>query len=607
MNFRNRGRGDTSIQNRQQQFESNTASNKIAVEIGGWNGLLPQDCISFISRKIRVIVTDFAVDHGLGLLKGYVKNKAAADDLVRWQGVKFAGQALKFIISEIPAQTETAVTALRGFISRRYNAESCLLNLSAVHHDQELNVGGYFDKTSTSSKFFPALIKVASGAGLDVVSIDLSANNFRDLSLISELPLAFPCLQNLALSNNLFERNRIFDSWRLKFNYLRELVLNGNPFVTTAPLNQRGELKSELLRCFPRLAVVDGEVLRDENILARNLIFPFGTSSAMFMLSQDVGATATGFIGNYFKLWDSDRSALLILYTTGSQFSYLFDYSHPHLLPSGANNDSSFNRFRNNRVNNSDSSTDFGNYLLNSRNLCRISAARTRTSRVALGPEQTAVFFAQLPKTRHDLIEKPQCYSMEAFPYPALGGLMITMHGSFEEVGDPDTLPSNSNTGLSTSQRGRGNHSQNRPKKVPLLKKSFDRTFVVVPAPDGSMLIASDMLVVRPYVEVAAWMRPARGAITRAAQPPTSTPNASAATTLAGTLNGVLSPNPIPPEVQAHLAPIQQQVLQKVVQETRLTIPYALMLCEQSQWDYTQCGVNFKNSAALLPPSAFVI
>lgn len=597
MSFRGRGRGGFA-QNSQNTYDSHAASAAVPVEISGWNGLLAQDCISFISRKTRVIVSDYAVDPASGLLKGTVKSRNAADDLLRWQGVKFAGQSLKFSAPAVAAQAGLAIDAIRSFLSRRYDPQSRLLNLAAVQQDQELATAGFFGNISTTSKFFAALIKVATDAKLDVLSVDLSANNLRDLVPVSGLAQAFPRLQNLALSGNTLDRNRVFEPWRHKFNYLRQLVLTGNPIVSLAPPHEIATLKLELLRCFPRLIIVDGETLRNEEALIRNTTFPFGAPCAMFLLSDDVRATATGFLANYLKFWDTDRNSLLMLYTADLQFSYLFDASHPHLLPSGAATAPASTRFRGGRNNDPEPATDFGHYLPNSRNLTRVSTARARASRVARGPQQTASFFALLPKTQHDLISRPENYSMEAYPYPALGGIIISLHGSFEEVGDPESPPAPQN-------QGRG---QQRHKKIALLRKSFDRSFVVVPGPNGSMIIASDMLLVRPYVERPAWNR----------HGPVATPGPVAAAPAApgvgpSPLPGMNAPShpgatpiaQLPPHIDAQLAPMQKEVLQKVLAETRLTLEYGLMLCEQSQWDYTQCGVNFKNSAGLLPPAAF--
>ena len=62
----------------------------------------------------------------------------------------------------------------------------------------------------------------------------------------------------------------------------------------------------------------------------------------------------------------------------------------------------------------------------------------------------------------------------------------------------------------------------------------------------------------------------------------------------------------LPADIKARLNQIQQELLVKILLETKLNINYGIMLCEQSNWDYQQASVNFKNSAASLPSDAFV-
>ena len=62
----------------------------------GWNGASLGECINFISRKCKVIVSNYSVDSNSGVLKGYVKNESQANTLLNWSGVKFAGQSLRF-------------------------------------------------------------------------------------------------------------------------------------------------------------------------------------------------------------------------------------------------------------------------------------------------------------------------------------------------------------------------------------------------------------------------------------------------------------------------------------------------------------------------------
>ena len=55
----------------------------------------------------------------------------------------------------------------------------------------------------------------------------------------------------------------------------------------------------------------------------------------------------------------------------------------------------------------------------------------------------------------------------------------------------------------------------------------------------------------------------------------------------------------LPADIKARLNQIQQELLVKILLETKLNINYGIMLCEQSNWDYQQASVNFKTRLLL--------
>lgn len=591
MSYRGRGRGgfhpnNGNRGNPQQNIDQYVAANSVPVEILGWNGATPDDCVRFISRKCKIIVNRTSVDPATGVLKGYVKTPKEADELCTWSGVKFAGQSLKITkgTSQDALSTQmgqssggSTIEVLTQFIRSRYDQASKLLNLSSVLQDPTLVAKGFFASMTTTSKFFPALMKVCKELNLDVTSIDLSGNNLSDLATISSLPPTFPYLRNLSLVNNNFSKVRAFETWKHKLNYLRELVLIGNPLFSN-PMNPNEQTtKVEIMRLFPRLIVLNGEIVRNEQVLANILTFPFDEPQPMFFSDEEIQNMSTNFIANYYKLWDANRRELLVLYEPNSQFSMQVDSAHPHnidLKPQGYHGN-----------------TDFGYYLHQSRNLARISSAKSRISRIATGQEQIFKLFSQLPKTRHDLLSHPHLYSMESYRFPQLNGIMIVFHGTFEETAPPDVLDNSHND---SSTKNRFSHSRN--KKIALSAKSFDRTFIVIPGPNGRMIVASDLLSIRAEGGSSAW-HPSDVPKESLNTPPNAAPAPTAATP---------SVSDLPPEVKANLSPMQQEILVKTLLETRLNLQYGIMLCEQSNWDYNQCTINFKNSAASLPRDAYV-
>lgn len=392
----NRGQFSSGPHQHQQNVDSFVAANQYPIEIMGWNGASLGECINFISRKCKVIVSNYSVDSNSGVLKGYVKNESQANTLLNWSGVKFAGQSLRFSkgVSNISNQmgggastgSQSTIETISQFLKARYQPEIKMLNLSNVKQDPTLTAQGFFGSLSVSSKFFPALMKVASDLKLDVDSIDLSNNELQDLQTLTSMAQTFPKLQNLSLQNNNFTKIKVFETWRHKLNFLRELILFNNPIVQTNDPAEIQTIKLELMKSFPRLVVLNGEILRNEQVLIANLSFPFESPETMFFQDEDSRNLATNFIANYLKLWDANRSELMILYQNESQFSMQVDSSHPHLIESGNSGYSG--------------STDFGYYLNNSRNLTRVSSIKARMAKLSIGQEQIYKSFQQLPKTR---------------------------------------------------------------------------------------------------------------------------------------------------------------------------------------------------------------
>ncbi|KAK6893732.1 mRNA export factor MEX67 [Candida tropicalis] len=617
-NYNHGNRNQYSSGSHQQNVDAFVTANQYPIEIMGWNGASSTECINFISRKCKVIVSNYSVDSNSGILKGYVKNESQANTLMDWSGVKFAGQSLRFSkgVSNLSSQmgtsggsgsgTGSTIETITQFLKSRYQPELRMLNLSNVKQDPSLNAQGFFGSISVSSKFFPALMKVADDLKLDVITVDLSNNELQDLQTLTSMAQTFPRLQNLSLQNNNFSRIKVFETWRHKLNFLRELILFNNPIVQTNNPTEIQNIKLELMKSFPRLVVLNGEVLRNEQALNSYLSFPFPAQQSMFFQDDDSRNLATNFIANYIKLWDSNRAELMILYQNESQFSMQVDSSHPYLIDSNSNN-----------------STDFGYYLTNSRNLTRISSIKARMDKLATGQEQIYKAFQKLPKTRHELFEKPDLFSMEVYKFPSLNGITITIHGSFEETAQPEVDGSMSST-PSGPRGGSRYHSAPKHKRIPLSKKSFDRTFVVIPGPNGSMIVASDSLLIRPYTIKFPWdaestanaqnpavagAAPAGAATNPATATATPTPPPQSQGGVTPSIQ-VVSPTPtaadLPAEIKARLNQVQQEILVKVLLETKLNINYGLMLLEQSNWDYQQASVNFKNSAASLPRDAFV-
>lgn len=569
--------------------------NMITVEIQGWNNATQQEIVNFLSRKVRVGVLNSTVDPSGRLLQGQVRTKKDADDLVKCNGMRFAGQSLTIRIvdnmgmnsvSGNGGEKVSAVVLLKGVLASRYNAQIKMLDLQNIQNDPALVQNGMFQSAGIASKFFTALMKVAEQEKMSIDSINLSHNNLDDHSRwLNELALYFPDVKNIALTNNKITKVEFFDRLKNKFNSLRELIIQNNP------VGQNFSAIQKIITFFPRLVMIDGNQVRDESKIASILSFPVNSKN-MFFENDDLSKIATSFLSSYFNFWDSNRMDLMSLYSPQSQFSFQCDSSVITDYSSNTSGDL------------------WNNYTPQSRNLKRVSNEKSRMARLSVGPEQIATTFKCLPRSKHTLAENPNNYSIETISFPSLGGMMITIHGDFEETDQPEQQFQDTSAPKSFNNNNRyRNNNRNTVRKGVLEKRGFDRTFIVVPGPNGAFVVASDMLCIKQFSDNKPWTKTADAGAAAIAQPGVGVPTPVGTPINGGTpipssippQNGVL-----PPDIAAKLNVAQQQLVVKIMQETRLKLEFVLMLCEQSNWDYNTAGQNFVNSKAQIPPDAYV-
>ncbi|GCE97806.1 nuclear mRNA export, poly(A)+RNA binding protein [Zygosaccharomyces mellis] len=594
----------------QQQLQS-----RVKIGVRNWQNATVQDLMNFLSRTTRISVVDAVVEGPL--VVGYVASRADAESLLKWNGIRFAGNNLKFEIlsgtgNDAPG-TNSTITLLKNFLYKRYNAQTKMLDLGNLHADPDLVQKGLFSSMSTQSKMFPALMKLTSKEPqLVVESVNLSDNNLKDISGITTLAQTFPHLKNLCLANNQISRFRTIEVWKNKFKELRELLMVNNP-ITSDKL-----YRSEMMRLFPKLVILDNVMVRDEQKLTSIYSIPMKIQP-FFFENNEIGPSSTDFVTNFLNFWDTDRMQLLGLYTPQSQFSISVDSSIP---PSS--------------VAESDQNPSFGYYLPYSRNISKVSSEKSIEQRLSLGPEAMSNLFGSIPKTKHHLQDMPDEYSMQTVTYPQINGFVVTLHGFYEEVGKPDA---DANNKTSAGRSRRFNHGHNSTNNR-LFKKSFDRTWVIVPA-GGGVVIASEMLTVRPFA-ANAWVQqsPAIQKVLEP-QPQPQPPLAPQIDPMNPSFNASPPPQPqmgvgglpvsmgvspqqqppmppvstpvplaptlqLPLEVQARLNPIQLELLNKLHLETKLNAEYTFILAEQSGWNYEVATKGFQNSVNNIPREAFI-
>ncbi|CCF56604.1 hypothetical protein KAFR_0B03080 [Kazachstania africana CBS 2517] len=559
----------------QQQFQN---QNRVKIGVRNWQNATMQDLLNFLSRNTRVNLMDATIDGPL--ITGYVQSQSQADQLIKWNGVSFAGNKLKFeIIQGGQTGTSSTIEFLKLFLAKRYDPQARMLNLGGLYDDPELVQKGMFTNMSTQSRMFPAMMKVASKEpGLVVESLNLADNRLKDVSAISALAQTFPHLKNLCLANNQITRINSLDVWKNKFKDLRELLMTNNP-ITNNP-----SYKNEMLKIFPKLVVLDNAVVRDGAKLDSIFTLPVKLQ-IFFFENNELGQRSTDFVTNFLNLWDTDRSQLLSLYSPQSQFSISVDSSVP---PS--------------TVAKSDQNSSFGYYIPHSRNISKVSSEKSIQQRLSVGQEQIGNSFKELPRSKHHLQDQPNEYSMQSFIYPQVNGFTITLHGFFDETAKPDILP---NKGYNSRNR-RSTYTTSA--NTRLCQKSFERTWVIVPI-NNTFVVASDMLMIRPYTSHA-WTAPSETPQPPSqlqpqiqppvqAQPQMSPVPVMGAPQLAPTLQ-------LPPDVQSRLNPVQLELLNKLHLNTKLNAEYTFMLAEQSGWNYDVALKGFQDSINNIPRDAFI-
>lgn len=467
---------------------------------------------------------------------------------------------------------------LKNVLSRRYNVETKVLDLSALGTDPDLHASQIFDSTSTATKFFPALMKVletqfASNKALNdaIHSVSLAGNKLENLAVVSTLAPTLPNLKHLDLSNNDFKTLSALDQWRRKFRNLDLLVLTSNPIEQNEP-----DYLSKIINWYPKLRHLNGiQVRSDEDIAKRVHIsdLPFPIRPACF---QDDNRIAETFLTNFFTGYDNDRNALAqYYYDANSNFSFAVN-THAPRDPSAP----------------AMQAQEWDAYIKGSRNLKKLSHPPARQSRSHRGAQAIAASWATLPTTKHpDLASEARKWIVECQVLPGVpdatgtnnggvDGFLITVHGEFNEI----------------------DVSTNNVTKT----RSFDRVFTLGPgAGPSGIRVVNDMLTVRAYGGIQAFEPDAdvpqvhmAAAVPATQQEQQPVPNIAAATTQ--------EQQPLPGMPPGLTQEIAEQMVLELSNQTGMVVGYAKLCLDQTQWDFPAALQAFATVRPTLPADAFV-
>ena len=466
--------------------------------------------------------------------------------------------------SSTNAETPDTIEVLKSFLSRRYNPETKLLDLSQTGSDAELVHIGMFNTTSTESKFFPALMKVCDSLFATskekeeaVASISLANNALSNITAVSSLSQTFPHLKNLDLSNNQIGNLKALEGWRWKFTNLEQLLLLGNPLEANEP-----NFQVSLMRWYPTLTTLNNVQIRslEEAAAAKSSKLPLPILGPNF---RDEGTIAENFIKRFFQGFDSDRAGVVnAFYDHHSTFSFSVNTSAPRTP---------------------DPVSKWDSYIRRSRNLSKITAVSAKRDRLHKGIDTITDCFNALPLTRHpDFAVESQKWCIECNTIPGLpdatgnslggvGGLMVMVHGEFTEMESGKTTVNG--------------------------KRSFDRTFVLGPGGGiGGIRVVCDTLVLRAYGGSQAW-------IPEASEATLGTTNSTLQTSSPQTPvpAGLGSPGPGKTDEQVQ----KEKLALDLSKATGMTLEYSAMCLEQSGWNLQEAAKVFEQAKVCHPLTHF--
>jgi len=196
-----------------------------------------------------------------------------------------------------------------------------------------------------------------------------------------------------------------------------------------------------------------------------------------------------------------------------------------------------------------------------------------------MGSEQVMKALTSLPPTSHDIGGPAEKFCLDSFPVPhgQSMGLLLTVHGQFTEVGTGGI-------------------------------RSFDRTFMLVPAPDNSraklngwtVVILSDQWIIRSYSSHEAW-KPGPMLVQAV--------SSSSQTVVSNTTPLQFSITSLPPDQQADVALLPEAQRNLVLQtcvRTGLNAKFAIDCLSGNAWDLERAIANFDQVKTTLSRDAFL-
>ncbi|ORZ07236.1 hypothetical protein BCR41DRAFT_373666 [Lobosporangium transversale] len=476
--------------------------------------------------------------------------------------------------------SSNTIETIRTFLRSRYNGG--FLNLENMSKDEILRTARIIPpgRSKSRSDVGAVMMKAAAEMFPDVTTISLASNGLTSLEPVAAISKFFPNLQNLSLKDNSISNYKELEYLSTKkLPNLRELILMGNPIRERDIEKNKDDIayRSEVTKIFTSISILDQlPVAPKISFGLGNLVKDVGVTSAPplpapikgnFFDNPETQSMVLEFLTRYLDMFDTNRSMLEHAYDSNATFSYSVMIQPSPLQKSKGK-----------------PTENWSAYIPQSRNLLRIRDLGQRTTRLYFGSQDIIQQgLMKLPDTKHDLADASK-FCIDAWQ---TGGLLpavciyIMIHGELQEV------------------------RRNRE----VILKSFDRSFIIAPAPPNSSaamhgwkcVIVSDQLVFRGYNGSLAW---------KPDEEINVTPGMAAAVAGASAFNNPsLAPvpgAPVAPQVPMKgTTPEQHAKAQELQKLTGLNYPYALQCLMASGWDVAK-GVALTNeNRANIPPDAW--
>ncbi|KAJ2806905.1 nuclear mRNA export, poly(A)+RNA binding protein [Coemansia guatemalensis] len=549
---------------------------RVQVSIKGWRGGTEESLQKFLSTKIGRAVGATDINYRGDVMYILVPSMEIAQDLLKLSGIRFAGDKLSIQVKTRPVPFGSAGHAQDGFngsrgggsdslavrdrlvalLQTRVDPQGSVLDLSALSRDyiiQSLSANPLHD-----DKLFKAILVLAAQLYPGIVTINFADNGLSSLRPLADIGAHFPNLRNLSLMNNAITDFRELDCLaaagsKVPLTQLNELILTGNPAsnVELGAPNGEASYIEKVQQRFPTISMLDMNPVTpraqpgqatpgqpDVNAAPKQLPFPVAQS---FVENQDVNDLTNTFLAGFFGLYDGNRHGLADIYDQSAVFSLMVDTTHPTSTFAQTNP-------------HSQKRIDFSTYIRISRNLTRVKGHQKRVSALVVGKSAVVQTLLQLPATQHP-VQDAQRFSFDAWQTDVDGAgelqtqavITVVIHGEFTEQPSQNVI-------------------------------SFDRVFVLAPAPPGSpaaaagspCTITNDQLTIRRYNGFNSWI-----------------PSSS-------------EPTPAP-----NLTPEQQEMARALQELTGLNAEWTLKCLENYGWDYQQALSQFPQIRGALPPEAF--